>query len=438
MKFSDNRNIFGLIVLLTVAACQEPEGIGLEVLPDGEEMPIAWIDTFTVQGRTVLYDSVQTSGTNSGTYLIGDFGDPIFGRVRSELFTQYKLPTTDVDFGSGATIDSIVLNLAYVGSYGNTSKLMGTMKFGVYELTEDLYSTASGDSTYYSTATHTTSATPLAEIEFRPDLYSRIPTIIDTVPPSLRIPLDPDLGQRILNSGNLASNEVFLEEFKGLNVRPINTYMADDFGSILYFNMPSTYSRVELYYSGGDGDSTFVLEIKNSYGVHTSFSHDFSAEILTAIDDSTVAGESNLYVQSMAGLRMKLEFPFLKELNQLGVVAISKAELVVPIDETVNTSYSYPSSLQITGINEDGGPVFLVDFFEGSDYFGGTYDSENQQYVFNIARHLQSILNNPEEPDYGLYISNSGNAVNGRRAVFHGTGHPSRAVKLRMTYTIIE
>ena len=140
----------------------------------------------------------------------------------------------------------------------------------------------------------------------------------------------------------------------------------------------------------------------------------------------------------MAGLRMKVELPFLKELNQLGVVAINKAELVVPIDETVVTPYSYPSSLQITGINEDGGPVFLVDFFEGSDYFGGTYDSENQQYVFNIARHIQSILNAPEETDYGLYISNSGNAVNGRRAVFHGTDHPDRPLKLRMTYTIIE
>ena len=435
MRFSDSRNIFGLIVLLTVAACQEPENIGLEVLPDGEQMPIAWIDTFTVQARTVKYDSVQTSGTNSGTYLIGDFGDPIFGRVRSELFTQYKLPTTDVDFGSGVTIDSIVLNLAYVGSYGNTSKLMGTMKFGVYELTEDLYSTA--DSTYYSTATHATSPTALAEYEFRPDLYSRIPTIIDTVPPSLRIPLDPDLGQRILNSGNLASNEVFLEEFKGLNIRPINTSMPDDFGSILYFNVPSRYSRLELYYSGGE-DSTFVLEIKNPDGVHTAFSHEYTAEILTAIDDSTEAGRSNLYIQSMAGLRMKVELPFLKELNQLGVVAINKAELVVPIDETVVTPYSYPSSLQITGINEDGGPVFLVDFFEGSDYFGGTYDSENQQYVFNIARHIQSILNAPEETDYGLYISNSGNAVNGRRAVFHGTDHPDRPLKLRMTYTIIE
>jgi hypothetical protein len=37
-----------------------------------------------------------------------------------------------------------------------------------------------------------------------------------------------------------------------------------------------------------------------------------------------------------------------------------------------------------------------------------------------------------------MYILNSGNAVNGRRAVFNGPTHPDKPLKLRMTYTIIE
>lgn len=437
MSLNNYRLVFGFLLMIAIASCQEPDGIGLEVLPDGEEMPIAWIDTFTLEARTVIFDSVPTSGTTS--FLIGDFGDPIFGRVTSELFTQYKLATTDIDFGSNPQLDSIVLNLAYSGSYGATDKLKGTMKFGVYELEEDLYSTATGDSVYYSTAAHSVASTPLAEIRFRPNLFSNVVTGTDTLPPSLRIPLDNSLGDRILNSGNLASNEVFLEEFKGLNVKSIDPFRNTGFGSILYFNIASRFSRLELYYKNDDEDSLRIeFLISNSYGVHTSFQHEFPVEILTAMDDSTEAGKDRLYIQSMAGLRMKVDFPHLRKLNELGVVAINKAELVVPLDETVITEYSVPSNLQVTAVKEDGGQTFVVDFFEGTDYYGGSYDSEKKEYVFNIARHLQSILNSPEEPDYGLYITNSGNAVNGRRGVFNGTEHPTDPIKLRMTYTIIE
>jgi len=119
-------------------------------------------------------------------------------------------------------------------------------------------------------------------------------------------------------------------------------------------------------------------------------------------------------------------------------VAINKAELIVPLDESVVAEFGVPNSLQITAIDSNGSPVFPVDFFEGSDYYGGVYDSEKKQYVFNIARHLQSILNSPEIVDYGLYITNSGNSVNARRGVFNGPQHPDKPLKLRMTYTIIE
>ena len=437
MNYNLVRAVSVFLLVITLGACEEPDGIGLEVLPDGEEMPIAWVDTFSVEARTVLYDSVPTSGLSS--YLIGDFGDPIFGRVRSELFTQYQLGTTDIDFGSSPQIDSVVLNLAYSGAYGATDKFKGTMTFGVYELIDDLYSTAAGDSVYYSTSSPQVSATGLAELQFRPDLYADVVSGEDTLPPSLRIPLDQSFGQRILDSDKLASNEVFLEDFKGLNVKPTDAMMPSGFGSILYFNMASSFTRLEVYYHNDDDDSLRInLDIQNSFGIHTAFNHEFPASILAAVADSTVAGADNLYIQSMAGLRMKIELPHLRTLSELGAVAINKAELVVPVDESVVTEYGLPLSLQVTAIGEDGGPNFIDDFFEGADYYGGRYDSENGEYVFNVARHLQSLLSAPEEPDYGLFITNSGNAVHARRGVFNGTEHPDRPLKLRMTYTIIE
>ncbi len=426
----------GAICLLAIAACQEPEGIGLEVLPDGEQMEIAWIDTFTIEARTVTYDSVPTTGLNSGTYLIGDFNDPKFGRVQSGLYTQIELGGTDVDF-DGGVIDSIILNLAYAGSYGSTDKLNGNMTFGVYELDSDL----DVDSVYYSNATPPALVTaPLAEHQFRPDLYATIPTLEDTVAPSLRIPLDPAFGQRLLSSQNLASQEAFITEFKGLAVLPIDASLPSNNGSVLYFNLFSNDTRIEVYYHDTTEDSlvySFGLDSRD-VAEFTSFTHDFSSEIQTAIADTTAAGANTLYIRSMAGLRMKLELPHLRELNEVGVVAINKAELVVPIDDSFDTEYSYPNDLLITGINEDGGSTFLIDQFEGSEYYGGTYDADNGEYVFNIARHLQSVLNSPEEVDYGLYIVNGGNSVNARRGVFNGPADADKPMKLRMTYTIIE
>jgi hypothetical protein len=431
---SFNRIFWSLVVVaMALVACEEPEGIGLDVLPAGEEMPIAWVDTFTVYVRTVTDDSVSTSNL-SGTYLIGDFQDPDFGRVQARLYTQFHLPSTNIDFGTGATIDSIIINLAYNGSYGSTDKLRGMQRFGVYRLTEDIYDSA----TYYSNVSHEFDPTPIGTKEFRPDLFSNVDTGTDTLPPSFRIRLDDAFGTSILNSSNLASNEDFLTEFKGLMIRSDSPSLSDGFGAILYFNMLSTASRVEVYYHNFEDTLNLGLVINADCATHTAFDHEFPQTIVDAVQDSFNYQPDQVFIQSMAGLKMKVMIPHLRKLNDLGIVAINKAELVIPLDEDFDTEFGVPNNLQATRIDYKGASQFMTDFYEGSDYFGGAYDSDKKQYVFNIARHLQSIILETDSTDYGMYILNSGNAVNGRRAVFNGPTHPDKPLKLRMTYTIIE
>jgi hypothetical protein len=218
--------------------------------------------------------------------------------------------------------------------------------------------------------------------------------------------------------------------------------MPDDFGSLLYFNMETTSSRLEIYYHNTveDEDSlVYWFDIDNRNAIFTNVSHDFSAEIENALDVNQSVGDEKLYIQSLAGTRIRANFPHLRELNELGGVAINKAELVVPVNEESLDDFALPSILSVNNINAGDSALVIIDSFEpdGISYYGGTYDSENQEYVFNIARHLQSILNNPEETDYGIYIT-SLNAVDARRAVLNGPQHPTRPMKLRMTYTIIE
>ena len=429
--------IFTAVSVLLFSACKEPEGIGLEVLPDNEQMGIAWIDTFTVKAQTVRVDSVRTSAR--GTYVIGDFGDPIFGRVQSQMFTQFKLNAEPGPFSLDDQVDSVVLNLVYSGAYGRIDKLRGTHRFGIYEIQEDLHE----DSTYYSDDTiQNIDMNPVAEFEFKPDLLNRVYSWEDdslSTGPSLRVRLDNDLGARVLASQNLSSNDVFSEEFEGLNVRSLTPQMPNDEGSLLYFNMESDNSRLELYYHNSEDTTMYPFDMDNRNAIFTNVDHEFSQELIDAMNGGTLAGEQKLYIQSLAGTRIRASFPNLRDLNDLGYVAINKAELVLPVDESSLDDFGLPTILAVNNINAGDSALVIIDSFEpdGIDYYGGIYDSDNQEYVFNIARHLQSILNNPNETDYGIYIT-SLNAVDGRRGVFNGPGHPTRPMKLRMTYTIID
>lgn len=426
-------------LLLAASACKDPKDIGLDVLPSGEQMGIAWIDTFTIEARTVRFDSVRTS--NRSTYVVGDFHDPIFGRIRSQLYTQFKLNAEPGQFETSDMVDSVVLNLAYSGSYGRIDKLRGLQRFGVYEILEDLHEHA--DSVYYSSDTvSNVSAEPLAEIEFWPDLLNQVVIGSDTISPSFRVQLNSALGERIIASNNLTSNDVFSDEFKGLCIRPLNNQIPVDYGGLLYFNLEADISRLELFFRK-DGDTIqerYDFDIDNRNAIFTNVYHEYSEEIKTAFNGGTNVGNQQLYVQSLAGTRIRVKFPHLKELNELGAVAINKAELVLPIDQTYKDDFPPPTILLANRINAGDSALAIIDQFEpdGINYYDGIYDSENNQYVFTITRHLQSIINERNEADYGLYIS-SLDAIDSRRAVFNGPKHiTGDSLKLRMTYTIIE
>lgn len=420
--------------LLAMYACKEPEGIGLDVLPEGEEMPIAWIDTFTIEAKTVRFDSVRTSGR--GTYAIGDFGDPIFGRVQSQLYTQYKLNSLPGPFSNTYTVDSVILNLDYAGAYGRIDKLRGEQHFGVFEITEDLEE----DDTFYSDDTLTgINPVALGEKIFTPDLLNSVELPFDTLGTSFRIKLDNSLGDRIIASDSLNDNESFSNDFKGLAVRSLRNQVTSDFGGLLFIDINSEDSRLELYYHTDEDTLNYLFNINNNNAVYTQVSHQFSTEVADAMTGGYLSGEQKLYVQSLAGTRIRLSFPHIRQLNELGAVAINKAEIVLPVDETSLDDFGLPPILTVNSISAGDSAFVIEDQFEpnGIDYYGGIYDSDNQEYVFNVARHLQSILSNPDEVDYGLYIS-SLNAVDSKRGVYNGPKHPTKPIKLRMTYTIID
>ncbi len=430
------------ILLLTANACKDPEDIGLEVLPAGEQMGIAWIDTFTIEARTVDFDSVRTS--SRGTYIIGDFNDPIFGEVKAQVFTQFLLSTEGYEFGA-ATVDSVVLNLVYSGSYGRTDKLQGLQKFVVSEVTEDLV--ARDELNFYSDDSYTIDqSNPLAEIEFAPNLLDDVPTSVDTVPPSLRVLLRKDFGQEIVDLAYttelMGSNDNLVSEFKGLNIRPTTTGTPSGNGGLLYFSMADVDTRLEVYYHSADDTSYYFFEISEDGEIFTAKDAVVSPTVENAINTGLTSGDEKLYLQSFAGTRVRVALPHLRKLNELGYIAVNKAELVLPVDQSSLDDFGLPEYLQIVSINEYDSAFSIIDVYgeltTGIDYYGGQYDSDNQEYIFNISRHLQETLNDAG-PDYGFYITPV-IVMDGSRVVFNGPMHSGTgdSLKLRMTYTIID
>lgn len=424
-----------LYTSLLHTGCKEPELVGIEVLPD-DGYGVAWEDTFSLEVVTTLDDSIITSNTNSSTYLLGEMNDPVFGVTRSEYYTQFKLPASNLTFLAGSQIDSIVLNIAYGGAYGDVSKWSGTQRFGVYQLEDVIYDTT----TYYSNVVRQYGTTPLAQVQVRPNLVSEVRIATDTLPPSLRVRLDNAFGQAILDSdplSTLTSDTSFSKVFKGLAVVPENMGMAQGQGGILYLNIASGYTRVELYYTDTSSKS-LMFPINATCASHVRIEHEHPLSITSLIDEPE-AGKQQAYVQSMAGLKMRIKPTTINDLRQLGHVAINRAELVLPLVDGDFGNYIPPLSLTATESDSSGRSLFIVDQFEIEGHIDGEYRAATREYVFNVARHVQDILSRPDsEPYYGLLIGNSGTAVNARRAVFNGPQQGANPMKLRLTYTIIQ
>src|SRR5690349_3508818 len=119
--------------LMVWSSCRKNSFLGLDVLPSTDDVGAVFTDTFSLITNTVRDDSVLSSSTLNN--IAGTLYDPVFGRTYAALFTEFLLPTNDVDFGSPDTlfIDSVVLTLAYNGFYGYNNV---PQSFNVFRVTD--------------------------------------------------------------------------------------------------------------------------------------------------------------------------------------------------------------------------------------------------------------------------------------------------------------
>lgn len=404
--------------IILFASCNDPEIIGLDVQPPGDQINLTFSDTATMRAFTIREDSLRTDEVS--LFLLGSYTDSVFGRTDASIYAQVLLPNSNVNLGDSLSLDSVVLSLAYSGHYADT---FPQQVFHIYRLTEDM----DLDASYYSNKTFIYDPVELGSATLTPSPNDSVP--------NFRIRLSDAIGDSLLkmsDSSQLTTNENFLSLFKGLYIKADSI---NNNGGIFYINLLSSQSKLTLYYSSGIDDSlsfSFVFTTESARMTH--FNHDYSmSPIQQHLNDSTYA-DSLVYVQSMAGVKTKIRLPFLQNFISNGMIAVNKAELEITVTDNSDNRLAVPDKLLVLGIDADGTPLFLPDQFEGTAYYGGSYDATTRKYKFNIARYVQSVLTG-EQQNYGLYLAVSGGVVQANRVILAGGTHPNYRMKLNLYYT---
>ncbi len=429
-----------LFVLMAFYGCKkQSQHIGESLQPNSSYIQVAFTDSNSISAEVERIDSLSTKAASYS--LVGNLNDPHFGNSNLSFYTQIGLTSNSLDWGEGATIDSIVLQILYTGYYGDT---LTPITLRVHEVTQDM----SSDSTYFSNKTfevgdelacHTFSPTPKTKHFYDNDTIGlRV----------LRIPVDNALGEKFISdqASGFASNTAFMNYFRGLR---FSCDGSAGTGSICYFNMLNTNSFLRVYYHN-DYDTTFYdFNVSDKYIRFNHFDHDYASALSPITFDDTTYNPY-LYVQSTAGVRSRIVFPELAQWakDQNTNVLINEAKLILTgANGLINgcdndtSMFSQPVQLVAVKANADNSYGLLPDQLVGANYFGGLYDPETDQVWFRISEYIQDlILAGPDAENYGIFIYTYSGSLNARRWIFNGPDSPDTAnrVRLEIIYSKID
>lgn len=402
-----------LLILFSCKKKKDESVLGLDVQPENDMIGLTISDTASIFMYTQKVDNTIRSYNDQYKFL-GSNQDPIFGRTDVSIYTNFSISNnlTNVTFGANPILDSAEIVISSPGqAIGDTST---ALKYDVYMLSEKLVA-----GTSYSVSSH----------------LLRSSTTVSSVTGKLKVrgtklclvlPLDYNMAQYILQTNsNLTNNTAFQNAYKGFYITTSNSTLGTPgAGTIRRFDLDADISGVNLYYHDGNSVDTkgqkFLFSFRGSDAVRFNhIDHNYVAgasqnlfdQINGTESEAILKGNSNVYLNNFGGTRIKIYLPYLKNLTDSQKVSINRAELIIKVDDDVSPytyKYGYPSNLALIACNAEGVEELVFDQLETTDFvkYGGTYNATSKQYVFNIARQVQKILNG-ELGNYGFYLVNA-------------------------------
>ncbi|MBV8390362.1 MAG: DUF4270 family protein, partial [Mucilaginibacter sp.] len=364
-------------------------------------------------GNPLSKDSIATSGLTKIPF--GYFNDPVFGTAESNVALALNLP------GQGAyslptgsiVVDSAVLVMPYAaGFYGDS--LTSKYKVNVYQLSNRIKNT-----TYFNTdswgyqpgiiGTRSFFARTHDSIKIY-DIITGKPDTLKKIAPELRIPINKDFVNSILfnaPSAQLASNTVFLNSVKGLYLTIDKAGTTGAGGTFMFTSSDS----LNVFYRTINGTTIDTAMVTLPITTHAAQIKQTSSQTLQTEFSDTTTSKNLIYLQGMAGAKVRIKFPYLKNLTtSVGKIIVNRAELVItpnpgstipfgPLPKIA--MYRWDIAHQIVELQDanSSDPRFI-----SPAIFGGYFATTTNSYHFVITGYVQDLING-KTTDYGTFLA---------------------------------
>ncbi len=411
------KTVFHISIVLLLAiliSCKKDKDIlPADVQDQSDALNAQFSDTVTMTAHTIDVDSVRS--LNDATKFLGSNQDPVFGRTDVSLYTKMSIDKVLLEFPNATLVSAEIViavkSLDFVGDY------QCPLTYQVFGMNQNIpatdVSTGLGKP-YYSAPKNWYD--PTNKIAERTCTYDVINGIL-----VVRIPVNSTYAAAVLaNSAYLKDNTTFQNTYKGfyITAKSTNLNPVSAQGVIAKLDLENPLSGFHIYYQTGE------ISASKTTSVHTfpfkgaevvrfnEFKHEHSSganSLLTQqLQGDSAKGAQGLFLQGLSGVKVKLKIPHLLNFVKDKPISVNQAEIRFKIDmgiSSIDSKYYPPSRLAILAMDSLSNEIFTYDQINSLDFarYGGKYDSGTQEYVFNISRDIQKIMNG-EKKNYGFYL----------------------------------
>jgi len=397
------------------------------------------IDTVTVDMSTINFDSLVTS--SQSRILIGNYEDPIFGKVKSDSYFQLGAKSYSLLSGGSDTeavnyvFDSISMILKYNNYYyGDTTQVQ---KIDIHRVLQKIKPNTDDDS-FYNNSVLNYSPESLGSISYKPR-----PTEKD----SINIKIDPVFGSEIfqkIKKREITDFTSFTEYFKGI----VLVSSTASSSSVIGFH--TSTSVVRMYYSKyqSQEEKSYYIDfvISESSKQFNSVSSDKTGTLLQNLPASNSKLSSILtgrqgFIQSGTGVACRIDFPNIKQLKYISDKgAIVDAQLILkPVNNSYSEKYPLADSIQVyvadnlnrissSLVNSAGVNVYGI-LNKKSDEF-----NENIGYTFAVGNFLQKEMLKTADAKSSLVLTLPGISKTVNRIVLGDQKHVNNKIQLKIYY----
>lgn len=398
------------------------------------------VDTMTVEMSTINLDSLITSGQSR--ILIGNYDDPIFGKIKSDSYFQLSTTTYALNNSGSDTeavkfvFDSISMILKYDNYYyGDTTKVQ---TFDIHRLIQKVKPNTE-DNNFYNNSALNYSPESLGTISYKPRPIEK---------DSINIKMSSAFGEELfqkLKKREVTDFDTFTEYLKGFVLVPSSSNSS----SVIGFS--ASTSKIRLYYSKYQADTEetpYVIDftILDKSKQFNAISSDKSGTLLQNLSVPTSKLASSLtehqgFIQSGTGVSCRIDFPNIKEFKRISASgAIVDAQLLLkPVNNSYSDKYPLADSLSVyvaDNLNRVSGPLLNSQSKTVYGILNKKTDefNENIGYTIPIGGFLQKEMLKQSDSKSSLILTLPvlSKAVN--RVVLGDQKHLNNKIQLKIYY----